>query len=237
MMTFPQRFSDKYRAVLFDLDGTLIDHFQAIHAAVAQAMSQMGLEPASYAKVKATVGGSIAVTMERLVGRELAPLAVVQVRAYLEEHWNQGIIVLPGAVELLRQLREEGRKVAVFTNKDGELARRVCAAVGLHRWVEVVVGERDTPYRKPMPEYTRHILQVLETAVQEACLIGDSPFDVAAAKCLGLDAYVVATGSHDLAALQKEPADGVFRDLTELARAVFPPRLCTSRAMEETGPA
>jgi hypothetical protein len=63
------------KAILYDLDGTLIDHFRAIHRSIAFAQQQLGLPASSYDKVRATVGGGIELTLTRLVGPELAPPA------------------------------------------------------------------------------------------------------------------------------------------------------------------
>src|ERR1700679_1440344 len=64
------------KAILYDLDGTLVDHFTTIHRAITHAQQAVGAPLSSYDLVRATVGGSIEVTMTRLIGPELAPHAI-----------------------------------------------------------------------------------------------------------------------------------------------------------------
>ncbi|MFP4541418.1 MAG: HAD family hydrolase, partial [Opitutales bacterium] len=83
------------RTVLLDLDGTLIDHFQTIYRCYAESLHQLGLEPVSYEKVKATVGGGIRVTFSRLVPEEHVEPGVKLWMECFERHWAEGIELLP----------------------------------------------------------------------------------------------------------------------------------------------
>ncbi|MDX2108774.1 MAG: HAD-IA family hydrolase [Verrucomicrobiota bacterium] len=210
-----------YKAVLFDLDGTLADNFTAIHHACVHAMKGVGEQPASYERVLRTVGGSIVVTMERLVGREKAPEGIRLFRDYMQSNWSEGLVLLPGAHALVSTLHRRGVITAVFTNKDGRLARAICEHLNINQYLALVIGEGDTPYRKPMPEFTRHLLGQLGMEPSECCMIGDSPFDIQAAACVGMDSYVVATGSHTMDDLLKEKANGVYKAIPALACGVF----------------
>lgn len=217
----PELPADELRAVLFDLDGTLADNFQAIHAACAHAMTMVGVPPADYATVRRTVGGSIVVTMERLVGRERGPVAVGHFRRYFDTHWQDGLVPLPGALALLRGLRDRGLKLAVLTNKEGGKARLICDHLGITPYVQTVMGEGDTPFRKPMPEFTSHLLSRLGEPLTAVWLVGDSPFDAETARLAGLRFLAVATGSHTLEELRATGAPDVFPDLFELGRVCF----------------
>ncbi|MGF1451187.1 MAG: HAD family hydrolase [Opitutales bacterium] len=209
--------------VLLDLDGTLVDNFEAIYLSYHYATEQLGLEPVDYATVRATVGGSIVVTMERLVGPELAERGVTLFRERFPEVMLEGLRALNGALALLEKFSEAGIAAAVFTNKDGPAARQICEHLGLDRWLAAVAGTNDTPHRKPQPEFTEHILSVLDARPESTLLIGDSPFDLSAAQTHDLACHLVATGSHTEAQLRAEdPApDGVWSDLHALAKGVF----------------
>ena len=92
---------------------------------------------------------------------------------------------------------------------------------GSKRYLSFTLGTLDTPFRKPEAAFSEEALRRLGTSAEDTCLIGDSPYDVAAATVVGMRAYAVATGSHSVDELRQTEAVGVFTDLTELAQAVF----------------
>ena len=211
----------KPTAALFDLDGTLIDHFGIIYRCYCHALEKLGLPPVSFAKVKASVGGSIVVTFGKLIPQKDVPEAVSLVRAHFKKIWAEDITVLAGADKLLKELDAAGIRCAVLTNKEGDASRRILAHVGLARHLRFTLGTLDTPHRKPDAAFTEAALRQLGTSAAETCLIGDSPYDVAAATVVGMRAYAVATGSHSVDELRETEAADVFPDLSVLAQSVF----------------
>ncbi len=213
------------RTVLFDLDGTLIDHFQTIYRCYVYAQEQLGLPPADYDKVRATVGGSVPITMERLIGsKELVEEAVRLFRAHFDEIMFEDLYLMPGVEWLLKALHEKGIKQAVFTNKRGEPSRKIMTHLGLDKYLDATIGTMDTEWKKPDPEFTRYAMEKVGAEVETTILIGDSPFDLAAAEAGALPAYLVATGSHSLDELRAltDPAPaGVYPDLVALGQDLF----------------
>lgn len=214
---------DASKAILYDLDGTLVDHFTAIHRAITHAQRAVGVAPSSYAQVRATVGGSIEVTMARLIGPELAPRAIPYYHEFFTQIMFEDLHPLPGAARLLEQLHARGLRQAVLTNKQGDTARAVVRHLGWDKWLELVLGTHDTPWRKPMGEFALHAVEKLGLAPADAVLVGDSPFDIEAAANAGVRCLAVATGSHTRAQLlAHQPApEAVFEDLNQLAEQIF----------------
>lgn len=211
-----------YKAVLLDLDGTLIDHFGVIYRCYQYALERLSLEPVTYEKVKASVGGSIVITFGKLIPQEHVEEAVGHFREEFDRIWHEDITILPGAEWLLDNLRARGLRMAVFTNKEGDRARRLLDHVGLSSHLDATFGTLDTPWRKPQPEFTRHVLEQLGADPAHACMIGDSPYDVDAAAVSGMPCYMVATGSHTVEQLRSETESaGVHNDLYELGTQVF----------------
>ncbi|MDP4611868.1 MAG: HAD family hydrolase [Opitutales bacterium] len=211
------------QTILFDLDGTLIDHFTTIANSIAYAERKLGLEESSYEKVRATVGGGIHVTLARLMGAEAAESAYPIFLQHFEKTLFEGVFALPGAAWLLEALHAKGGyNMAVFTNKGGDHSRALVQHLGFDQWLAETVGTGDTPYRKPEPQFTAHMLELMETTSDETILIGDSPFDFAAAEGGCVRSFLVATGSHSEAQLADETAaEGIFPDLFALGKAVF----------------
>ena len=210
------------QTVLFDLDGTLIDHFTTIWRCVNHAERELGLPQSPYETVRTTVGGSVPVTLGRLLGEERVEAALPLFIEHFEAIQFEDLVALPGADWILESLKSRGHTLAVFTNKLGDHSRAALRHLGLDRWIDAIVGTGDTPYRKPEPEFTRYMLERLQTTAGETALIGDSPFDYASAQAGPMPCYLVATGSHSIGQLQQETgADGVFPDLYTLGEAVF----------------
>ncbi|WP_269541980.1 HAD family hydrolase [Cerasicoccus fimbriatus] len=211
------------KTVFFDLDGTLIDHFTCIYRCYEYAVGKMGLPPVSYDKVRATVGGSVRITMGKLVGVDRAEEGETLFRERFEEIMLEDLHPLPGVESLLHQLHEQGVQCAVFTNKHGPSSRKIMAHLGYDAYLKKTIGTYDTPWRKPEPEFSQYALEQMDADPATSIMIGDSPFDVLAGKAGGMRTYVVATGSHSVEELEANdpPTDGVFRDMVHLAEEVF----------------
>ncbi len=209
-----------FKTFFFDLDGTLVDHFAAIHRAHSYAMQQLGLPPPTMAQVRAAVGGGLELAATRLVGKERAPAAVAIYRPYWDATMLDDVKLLPGARELLEKLHARGATLAVLTNKHGPSSRLVCEHLGIAPLLRANYGATDTPWLKPQPEFTRHALQQLGATAAGTLLIGDSPFDVQTGQKGGFPCWCVTTGTHDADQLRAAGADQVFSDLFALARAL-----------------
>jgi phosphoglycolate phosphatase len=207
----------RFSCVLFDLDGTLIDQFHAIHRCHAYAMCQLGLPEPTLAQVRAAVGGGLDEAIARLAGADKVEL----LRPHFLHLWEKtnlhDVIVLPGAAEILQALRDRGIVCAVLTNKRGYAAREVCSHLCLTPMLRGIFGADDTPWIKPQPEFTAYALEQLGVNAADAVLIGDSPFDVATAINGGLGFVGVTTGTHNASELRAAGASRVAPDLAGVA--------------------
>ena len=204
------------RTVLFDLDGTLVDHFAAIHRAHAHTMKTLGRPEPTYAQVRAAVGGGLETAIARLAGPENVAAALAIYRPYWDATMLDDVHLLPGARELLAGLKERGVKTAVFTNKHGPSSRRICDHLGLAGLLDGDFGATDTPWLKPDPAFARHVLHALGAEAATAGLVGDSPYDLAAARNAGLEFYGVTTGTHTAEELRAAGADKIYSGLPAL---------------------
>jgi phosphoglycolate phosphatase len=210
----------RFRTLLFDLDGTLIDHFAAIHRSYVHTLPQLGLPAPTLAQVRAAVGGGLENAMRKFVPEARLAEALKIYRAFWDVHILEDVKPLPGAVELLGALHARGIVCAVFTNKHGPSSRATCDHLRLTPYLSAIIGATDTAWLKPQPEFTRHALAVLHAQPSTALLVGDSPYDVQAAHTVGLPCWAVTTGTHNAKELLAARADEVFASLREIANAL-----------------
>lgn len=210
--------------ILFDLDGTLIDHFTTIAKSIAYTQCMLGLPESDYATVRTTVGGSLPITLSKLCGAENVANAEPIFRAHFEEIIFDDVFALPGTEWLLKSLSERGAKLGVFTNKYTRHSQSVLKHLNLFDYFDVILGtgESDCPYRKPDPIFSAYALEKMNCTSEDAVLVGDSPFDIAAAEAGCMNCYLVATGSHSSPELAKYiTEEQIFKNLYELGVQAF----------------
>lgn len=217
-----------YKAALFDLDGTLVDNYNAIHFALAESFSLYGIPEPSYDEVFKTVGGSILITAGKILAahgndESLArPICEHYLKIFPEKMFD-GLRIMPYAREILSALKSRGAKVACFTNKQQEGADAILEKLGLIESLDAVIGTTLHSPRKPEPEFTKKALAILNVGAGECVGIGDSPYDYRAARSVGVDSALVATGSDSMESLAKNCPEslGVFENLAKLSESVF----------------
>jgi phosphoglycolate phosphatase len=210
----------RFATVLFDLDGTLIDHFAAIHRAHTHTMTTLGLPAPSMEQVHRAVGGGVEVAIERLVGRERLAAAIPIYREFWERTMLDGVEFMPGGRELVEALHARGTKIGIFTNKLGTSSRAVCDHLGITPLLGAIVGAKDTPWLKPQAEFAAHILEKLDAQPATTLLVGDSPYDVQGAHNGGFPCWAVTTGTHTAEELRAAGADAIYPDLITLRVAL-----------------
>ena len=193
----------RFKTILFDLDGTLLDHLPAIHRSYVHTLPQLGHPAPTREQVRRAIGGGLEKAMLHFV----SPAELSRALGLFRAHWDQtmldGVELMPGAGELLRALRQQGCTLAVFTNKHGPSSRRVCEHLGIARLLKGVYGAHDTPWLKPDPAFAAHVLKELGAEPATTCLVGDSPFDAEAARQAGFPAFLVTTATHSAARIHR----------------------------------
>ena len=208
--------------VLFDLDGTLVDNFEAIHRCYDDVMSMMGLPSVTLEQIRKAVGGSVNVTVVKLAGEANAPTATRLFREHFPSVMYHGLRAYPGCREILEGLRARGVRVAVYTNKDDANSRKIMEHLGLDGLLDGVYGTNVHPWRKPQPEFSQFVLSSMKARAESTVMVGDSPFDISTARNGGLAAiHCVTTGSHTAEELAPHGPDTVHAGLPQLACEVF----------------
>lgn len=203
------------RALIFDLDGTLADTLDDIHASMGVAMRAARLEAPSRDRVRASVGGGVSLLVERLVDDEARRPTVL---AAFREHYGAHLVVrtrlYPGVHDLLARL--DGRPMAVASNKPEAMTRHLLDLLDARRFFAVVLGGDSLPVKKPDPQVVRIALERLGAAAEHALVIGDSRYDIEAARGAGVRVCAVTWGFGPRQSL--DGADYVVDDCAQLER-------------------
>ena len=203
-------------AVIWDMDGTLIDQTQPIIRCYADVIQSLGYPAPDPEGIRRSMGGPMASTMALFVEAEQLEEASLLFRKKFPEVMFDGLVILPGALELVRHFGQGGIPQVILTNKHGNTARLVSTHCGFDPWIQACVGNTDTEWSKPDPQLTRHALTQIGAGSEGAILIGDSPTDVATAREAGLTCYGVATGAHAIEELLTVGATAAFTGLHAL---------------------
>jgi len=206
------------RALIFDLDGTLIDSKQDLIRSVNAMLVEMGREPLHEDTVSSYIGHGAPRLVARALGNGATEVdcerALKFFLAHYEEHKLDATRAYPGVAEALEELREFPK--AVLTNKPVRVSRKILEGLGLAKYFRAVYGGNSFETKKPDPLGAKKILEELKAAPAEALMVGDSAVDVETARNAGTLAAVVnyGFGTYDREA---HPADIYLDRLTELA--------------------
>ncbi len=206
------------RALIFDLDGTLIDSKLDLIRSVNAMLVEMGRETLHEDTVSSYIGHGAPKLIERALGNgateEDRERALRFFLAHYEEHKLDSTRAYPGVAEALEELREF--PMAVLTNKPVRVSTRILKGLGLGKYFRAVYGGNSFETKKPDPLGARKILEELGAPANQALMVGDSEVDVQTARNAGTLAAAVnyGFGTHDRAAF---PADIYLDRLTDLA--------------------
>jgi phosphoglycolate phosphatase len=203
------------RLAVFDLDGTLVDSLDDLHASVNHALAVVGLPGRSRPEVRGFVGEGARVLLAKAVAPrdELLEPALAAWRAHYEAHCLDHTLPFPGIGPLLAGA---GRILAVHTNKPGLMARKILDGLGLLQRFAVVVGGDEAP-RKPDPTGLLGIMAKVGVRPAETVFVGDSRHDVETARRAGVAVVAVTWGLGDRADLVAAGATSFASTAAELA--------------------
>lgn len=206
--------------VLFDLDGTVIDSGAIILASMRHATRQvLGRDYSDEELLQAVGGPGLEAQMAALAPEHVDTL----VRVYREhnEPLHDELEACAGMDEVLVRLREAGRRLGIVTAKRRATVELAFRRVRLGHLFETIVGGDETEHHKPHPEPLLVAARRLGIRPENAAYVGDSPFDVRAAKAAGMRAIAVTWGRiHGRARLEAEEPDAVVDSPEELLEHV-----------------
>lgn len=213
------------RAVIFDLDGTLMDTSREICTALGATLRHAGLPALDKPAVEAMIGKGVRVLVERALARVGAN--GVDIEGFLDrfEAEYEAVVgtdsrLFPGALEGMRRLKAAGLPMGVVTNKPRLFTQKLLGQVGATPFLSAVVSGDDGFTRKPAPDMLLAACARMGTQPTATLMVGDSDNDIAAARAAGCPVWCVPYGYNEGKAPAMLACDRLVEDIDAAARAL-----------------
>ncbi len=212
------------RAVLFDLDGTLLNTLNNITAAVNHTLTAYGMPTRTPSEVRAFVGNGVANLISRAVpdgtDEDTTARVLRDFRVYYAEHTLELTAPYNGILPALARLKGAGIAMAVVSNKP-DVSAETLRQHFFDDYIDVAIGDSPDRPRKPAPDGTLQVLTRLDVPVDEAIFVGDSDVDVLTATNAGLPCLGVTWGFRDADDLRAAGATHLIDTPTQIADYVL----------------
>jgi 2-hydroxy-3-keto-5-methylthiopentenyl-1-phosphate phosphatase len=210
----------RIRGIIFDLDGTLIEAYEAIYLGLKEALEHFGKEIFSFGDLKAYLKADLETTLRHFFSVEEVPKAIPIMRKKYEEVYLGHTYFLDGAKEVLDSLRSQGILLGVASNKFGQLSRGALSHLGVSSYFRTIIGAGDVPRNKPYPDMIEAALREMTLSPEDVVFVGDTLTDIETGKQAGVDVYALPTGFYTKTELSEGKPKRIMKNLKELLLAI-----------------
>jgi pyrophosphatase PpaX len=207
-------------AILFDLDGTLIDSIELILRSARHAFTGFSGRAPTDEEWRAGIGRPLMTVLREYGDDTEADRLFQRYRAYQLEHHDRLIRVYDGVGEMVKRLAHAGHPMALVTSKSDWMAEKALVHVGLDRLIPTIVGCDTCINHKPHPEPVERALALVGVPAERALFVGDSPHDVESGRAAGVTTVGVSWGAFTRDELERSGADVVIDRVEELEDVV-----------------
>ena len=212
----------RYRGVLWDMDGTVLDTLEDLWAAVNVSLRRFSLPEASLEAVRAGLGNGAAHLISCVAPEEKWEQVLAFYKPWYDAHCNLKTHPYPGILPLMGELRAGGVRQAIISNKPDPAVQELAKSYfpGL---LDSAVGESETVRRKPNPDAVLHAIGQMGLSPEDCVYIGDTEVDLATAKNAGLACIAVSWGFRSREQLLSAGAARIAASAQELAAILLEP--------------
>ncbi len=210
----------KKRALIFDLDGTLVDAYPAIIRSFNYTMRKLGLPGQPSPVIRRAVGEGDENLLKPFVRKTDLSRAVSFYRQHHRRSLKVDSVLFRGAEKMLSRFRSQGYKLAVASNRPTEFSNIIIRELGLDKYFDYVLCADKLKQGKPNPEILRKILRVFSLQPRQALYVGDMVIDAQTGKRAGVQTVIVTTGSSSRSQIKKEKPYQVISRICELSRII-----------------
>jgi 2,3-diketo-5-methylthio-1-phosphopentane phosphatase/HAD superfamily hydrolase (TIGR01509 family) len=215
------------RGIIFDLDGTLIESYEAIYLGLKEVLQQLGRKIFPFSDLKKYLKPDLETTLNQFFSPEEVLRGIPIMRRKYEEVYLDKTHFLDGAKEALKTLHSQGILLGVASNKFGRFSRGALVHLGVSDYFKSVIGAGDVPRNKPFPDMIHAALEEINLPPEDVVFVGDTLTDIDAGKEAGVDVYALPTGFHSKMELSRKKPRRILKSLGELVPLVsslFSPR-------------
>ena len=200
----------KFKAAIFDLDGTLVDTYPALLESLNHVLSAFSLPAVDPPMIKKMVGRGLENLMRQAVGEERLKEGIMLFRSSYDQTHLRGSFLFPDVKETLLSLRRLGTNMAVASNKPSDYSRNILKHLDINQFFLECFGPDRGVRPKPDPEMLRTTMQVLQSTSEETLYVGDMILDVETARNAGVPVALISTGGYSLRELRDAHPDYLF---------------------------
>lgn len=209
------------KGVIADIDGTLVDSNDAHASAWQEAFQEFGIQM-KWEEIRGEIGKGADQLLPRFLTPEQISGLGIQIHKRKKEifknRYFDQIRPLPGVIPLFERLHQDKKAIVLATSGGRSEVQHDFRLLGIDRWVRDVVSGDDVARSKPYPDLFHLALDRFRWKPSDAVVLGDTPYDVAAAKEIGLPTIAVLTGGFSEETLRKAGADEIYPDLSVLLK-------------------
>ncbi|HOJ30904.1 MAG TPA: HAD family hydrolase [bacterium] len=206
----------KKHLFIFDLDGTLMDAYQAIWETLLYTLSSLGYPPVDFETAKRAVGHGDKHYIPVFFKPEDVEKARKIYREYHLKSLNGKVRLMPGAKQLLEKLKNSNRFIAVASNRPSESGMLIIKNLGIESFFNYTVFGDQVANQKPDPEMLIKVLEFFGLEKEKAVFIGDMDIDAVTGKKAGIDTLIVSTGSSTIDQIMVSNPSKICNNLFEI---------------------
>jgi 2-hydroxy-3-keto-5-methylthiopentenyl-1-phosphate phosphatase len=211
------------RGIIFDLDGTLIESYEAIYLGLKACFRHFGKDIFPFPDLKKYLKPDLETTLSQFFSPEGVLKGIPVMRKKYEEVYLDKTHFLNGAQEVLKALHAEGIMLGIASNKFGRFSRGAITHLGVADYFKSVIGAGDVLRNKPFPDMIHAALKEMALPPEEAIFVGDTLTDIETGKQARVDVYALPTGFHSKEELSQRKPKRLLKNLRELVQVIKHP--------------
>jgi HAD superfamily hydrolase (TIGR01549 family) len=201
---------------IFDLDGTLVDAYSAIHKSLNATRKKFSYPPISFKIVKETVGRGDALFIKAFFKPEEVDAALKFYRKIHAKYLKKYCRILPYGVSMLKQLKKQGKIAAIASNRPKIYTDFIVKKLGIYKYFKKILCADEIDSLKPRPKILNLIVKYFKAKKSQTVYIGDMDIDLEAARRAKIDAVFMAGGSSPVTCAAKYKNKKIAYSLKEV---------------------
>ncbi|MFH1655749.1 MAG: HAD family hydrolase [Candidatus Omnitrophota bacterium] len=206
------------KLIIFDLDGTIVDAYDAIIDSFNYTMKKLDLSPIDPLTIRRAVGWGDARLLSPFLNRKIVKKALKIYRPHHKVSLRKKSQLIPGARNILKYLKKKGYKLAVASNRPSAFSKILIRHLKIDKFFDFVLCADQIKKGKPNPEIINKIMKLFSVSPQQTAYVGDMIVDVEAAKAAKVKSIAVLTDSSSRKEIESKKPNYIFKNITYIKK-------------------